>query len=34
MIIELGKVSAETKGPPYGPEKESVGQTVRPFLGD
>jgi hypothetical protein len=34
MILELGKVSAETKGPPFGSETEGAGVTVRPYLGN
>jgi hypothetical protein len=31
MILELGKVSAETKGPPFGALQEGAGPTVRPY---
>lgn len=29
MIVELGKVSVETKGPPSG--KQSEGSPIRPY---
>lgn len=31
MILELGKVSAETKGPVPGPKSEIYEGQVRPF---
>lgn len=31
MILELGKVSAETKGPPFGDDTEVVAGKIRPY---